>query len=187
MDTTTTMASLPRRKRGLVFKILLAIPVLWFAFIGLAVMTGNHDDTYVGNPRFQGQREVAPDNHPPDTVLGNQGNVVNMNHGDDSALQAPVIEKPNPDRLRFEEKMRKDAAEELRLSQERRRVEKMAENARTKGPTVHQEHHRADNVAPPVGVRKHRISMEEVKKNIPTAAPGSPGNKRSTVNCYTWM
>ena len=164
------MATLPRRKRGLVFKIILAIPVVWFAFIGLAVITGNHDDGDGGNPRFQHARDVANDNHG-----GGDEGVKQMNQ---RPAQQPVIEKPNPDKMRLEEKMRADAAEELRLQEERRRVEKMAEDAAKRitpsPPHPHREH--PGNVAPPIHDNDgQRLSMEEVKKHIPTASPDAPG------------
>lgn len=41
-----------------------------------------------------------------------------------SSAKPPIIEKPNPDQLRFEEAMKRDAEEEQRRNEERRRQAK---------------------------------------------------------------
>jgi hypothetical protein len=112
------MPGFVRRKRGLLLKIIIAVPLLWFSMIGfLVVMTGssgsdtNRPDEKSGMV-FRGVRENT------DRVRTTK---ISLDHYPAVAKDQPdqpVLEQPNNDRMRLLERMREDAANNLRKNEQ---------------------------------------------------------------------
>ena len=121
-----------RRKRVVIFKTIIAIPVLWFSFIGfIVVISGGgigipEPQSHHNSPRFI-HRNIEQNDVIADLDNNNNDNIdddnTNLRQGEDDLAhvpfrQQPVIDKPNADRLRFEEAMQRDAADLLRRNEE---------------------------------------------------------------------
>ncbi len=102
-----------KRRRGFIFKVIIGLPILWFSFIGFAVVIsgGGIPDQY--NPRM----DV---NILPRTGITTRPSGPYHQH----TIQIPVIEKPNPDRLRFFNKIRAEAEKDLIDKQQGKTPEK---------------------------------------------------------------
>ena len=112
-----------RLRRNFLHKVILAIPLLWFSVIGfIVVMTGD-------KPGVINQPDLV-DRH---IREGRENTVMfKSSRGPAAVMDQPVIERPNNDRIRLLERMREDAANELRLKEEllhRNRSQQMMENA----------------------------------------------------------
>jgi hypothetical protein len=112
-----------RRKKGLVLKVVLVIPVLWFCMVGMTVMLNGQSSLDDRKERDEGK----------DFIVQNA-----QNRPKNFQPEQPILEAPNPDWLRFQDKIKLDAAEELRR--------KEAEMAREK----HQASNTPKIVQPPV-------------------------------------
>ena len=90
-----------RQGRRLLFKVVIGIPIVWFSVIGfLVVLSGGGVPSPHGNPLSQEHQQTGPV-HP-----------------------QPVLEKPNFDQLRFQQKMQEDGRLELKQNEEQRRSQK---------------------------------------------------------------
>lgn len=142
------MATSFRRKRNLLFKIVIGIPVLWFSFIGLSVVisggpfpdVSRHsaptapESNAVRHVRDIHQNEVAsdedrsaprpPHNPPPAVVVDPE--------------QRPRPQGVNPDRERLQEAMQRDAELELRQREQDRRQQRQStkDNKKVVVPTA---------------------------------------------------
>lgn len=107
---------MPKKQKSLLLKLSVVVALLWLAFI---LFIGN--DSALSDDRY-GRNEHMQSHH------ASWGNDLNALDGS----RQPVIARPDPDRLRFEAVMRKDAEEEAkrrkneelekqRLEEERRR------------------------------------------------------------------
>lgn len=103
-----------------IFKVIIAIPVLWFSIIGfMVVMSGggigvpdSHD-----SPHFAGIIRRNIESHDGNDAEHGADHNVNVHH----IQQQPVIEIPNEhvnDRLRFNEAMDQDIPDMLRRNEE---------------------------------------------------------------------
>jgi len=87
-----------RRRRSLILKIVFGIPITWFTLLGMSVM-------------FTGAGQPGQDNH---------ANLYDKLSAGDPQPQPPQLK---PDALRLEETMKQDAAQSLRVQEQRRRDE----------------------------------------------------------------
>jgi len=87
-----------RRKKGFIFKVIVAIPVLWFSFIGFVVVISQGGIPEQVHPRNVLSRQDAVESRRPNRET--------------SPPKPPILEQPNPDRMRFEDAMKRDAEEE---------------------------------------------------------------------------
>ncbi|KAI0224427.1 Polypeptide N-acetylgalactosaminyltransferase 5 [Lamellibrachia satsuma] len=91
-----------RQCRRLLFKVVIGIPIVWFSVIGfMVVLSGG------GIPSPHGD------------VQG-----LSLHHETGPVRPQPVIEKPNFDQLRFQQKMQEDARVDLALHEQMRRSQK---------------------------------------------------------------
>lgn len=103
-----------RRKKGFIFKVIVAIPVLWFSFIGFVVVISQGGIPEQVNPRNVLSRQDAGGGPPQEGKM---------------AHEQPILEQPNPDRMQFEAAMKKDAEEErIRSEQRIKQMEEMSRN-----------------------------------------------------------
>ena len=100
-----------KRRRGFIFKVIIGLPILWFSFIGFAVVIsgGGIPDQYNNNPKMD--VHVVPRAGTTFRPSGLHPNIQNSH-------QVPVIEKPNPDRDRFFNKIKADAEQDLKAKQQ---------------------------------------------------------------------
>ena len=108
-----------KRRRGLIFKVIVGIPILWFSFIGFTVVIsgggGFPPENYGGMARSNDIRANS-DNGDSDTLLAEKRTRYPRVKG-----RGDNLEPPNPDRLRFEERVRKDAEDRARTTAESRK------------------------------------------------------------------
>jgi hypothetical protein len=98
-----------RRRRSLLLKFVVGCAVFYVGFL-LIAGRGVTDSNRASDVRLQAREAQGT----PGVVSFFAGTV--LNDGRPSDARQPVIERPDPDRLRFEEKMRRDAEEQqLRL------------------------------------------------------------------------
>ena len=99
---TDRRRTMGRQGRRLLFKVIIGIPIVWFSVIGfLVVLSGGGVPSPHGNPFSAQDRQQTGPVHP-----------------------QPVLEKPNFDQLRFQQKMHEDGRMGLKNQEDQRRSEK---------------------------------------------------------------
>ena len=153
----TMLGSSFRRKRNLIFKIIVGIPVLWFSIIGFTVVISgngpfpdggnNHvvdprdsdvanspefQPTQKPNPKFWGHnlQESDPQEDEYDRKVREEMLKLKLKTNSESNKphQVPNLDIPNPDHERLIEKIKADAENDLRRKEEERRRERMRED-----------------------------------------------------------
>lgn len=118
-----------RRKRGLIFKVIIAIPVLWFSFIGfIVVISGNSGIDNQGDPRDVNPRFNRDQAKHVDAFRTTSNLPVKPGEGSIQHKDQPVIEPPNFDRMRLEQRMKEQAADELKQKEQERHQKKVQED-----------------------------------------------------------
>lgn len=117
------------KRPGFIMRAIITLPILWFAFIGVTVVfTGSLGG---GSLDASSADHINSWKHPEAIRIRSLGasNDNEKGAGDADAIKSaaglqqppkqPVIEKPDMDKLRFEEQMRNDMAKELRKKSRR--------------------------------------------------------------------
>ena len=164
-----------RRRKGLIFKFIIGVPILWFSTIGfMVVMSGggipdiNSVDPAGGRGRNNQDRRLRYDSKL-------------------TKLPENVIEVPNPDRLQFEERVKREAGREAGIRVEvEDRGRKLNGAGEEDGLNRETEFPKRTRLKKPVedidlkvtkGVNKTQIQYEalEVVFHLPPDDPDGPG------------
>ena len=94
------MAGVFRRRKGLIFKFIIGVPILWFSSIGFMVVMSGGGIPDINSVDAAGER-IGRGRHSLDQRLKYDSKL--------TKLPENVIEVPNPDRLHFEERVKRDA------------------------------------------------------------------------------
>ena len=91
------MAGVFRRRKGLIFKFIIGVPILWFSSIGFMVVMSGGGIPDINSVDAAGER-IGRGRYRPDQRLKYN-----------SKLPENVMEVPNPDRLDFEDRVKREA------------------------------------------------------------------------------
>ena len=95
------MAGVFRRRKGLIFKFIIGVPILWFSSIGFMVVMSGGGIPDINSVDAAGER------------IGRGRRNLDQRLKYNSKLPENVMEVPNPDRLDFEDRMRNPVVMEL--------------------------------------------------------------------------
>ena len=174
------MAGVFRRRKGLIFKFIIGVPILWFSSIGFMVVMSGGGIPDINSVDAAGEH-IGRGRHNPDQRLkyGSKLNKVPEN----------VIEVPNPDRLDFEERVKREAVmvdlEDRGNDDGRRKLNDIGEEDGHNRETFFPKRTRLKptgnpkNLNPRVtkGVNKTQLEYEavEVVFHLPEDDPNGPG------------
>ncbi|KAK2184871.1 hypothetical protein NP493_249g00008 [Ridgeia piscesae] len=155
-----------RQCRRLLFRVIIGIPIVWFSVVGfMVVMSGGGIPSPHAYPRNMHQ-QTGP-----------------------AAQGQPVIERPNFDQLRFQQRMQEDARLEIARLDAKRRIQKeMVVSITTRTPAMHIEQDKEPSVdrAPPdaPGEQGRAVSIDKEKLSAAERAKFEEGWNHNAFNEY---